>query len=177
MDSVFLTMLVMGIRNGACAVHTVLYKMKTVTIELPGIKAVSRNETTGHYFSYRTRLNEAENWMLLYGKPYEYHFAGPVDVSIEAYYDTTLKEVNILRGKRAGTRVKRWQKVADTPNIDDKIFTDILVRHKPNKKHGPIERRVWFIEDDSPLYLRTVTKRAIASDHYKVLIIISEVKV
>lgn len=129
-----------------------------IVIELPGIKAVSRNETGGHYFAYRSRLNEAEQWMLTYGKKYEYHFTKLVDVLIEAHYD--------CRGRK---------KLSDTPNIDDKIFTDILNRWKPSRELGRIERTVWFIEDDSPKYLRFVKKQAIESDHFKVVITISEV--
>lgn len=130
-----------------------------VTIELPGIKAVSRNETTGHFFHYKQRLNEAEEWAWAFGKSKEYHFKGPVDVLIEAYYNATGRN-----------------KAADTPNIDDKIFTDILNRYKRQKKGSPIERKVWWIEDDSPTYLRQVIKRAIRSDHYKVVITIMEVE-
>lgn len=130
-----------------------------VVIELPGIKAVSRNETTGHFFHYKARLNEAETWAWALGKSKEYHFTGPVDVLIEAYYNATGRS-----------------KAADTPNIDDKIFTDILVRYKRQKSGPPIERKVWWIEDDSPTYLRYVKKCAIRSDHYKVVITIEEIE-
>lgn len=130
-----------------------------VIIELPGIKAVSRNETTGHYYNYKTRLNEAESWAWAFGKSKEYHFTRQVDVLIEAYY-----------------RVKGHSKISDAPNIDDKIFTDILNRWKRQKNGSPVERKVWWIEDDNPTYLRNVTKRAIRSDHYKVVITITEVE-
>lgn len=137
--------------------------MKQIIIELPGIKAVSRNDTTGHFINYYNRLTEAEQWMFTYGKHKEYHFENQVDVLIEAYYDT--------RGHK---------KCADTPNIDDKIFTDILIRYKSikDKTLGIVrnEKPVWFIEDDQSKYLRYVTKRAYPSDHYKVVITISEVE-
>lgn len=131
---------------------------KQVTIELPGIKAVSRNETTGHWFRYSAQLTKAENWMCTYGKAKEVRFDKPVDVIISAYYNTTGRS-----------------QAADTPNIDDKIFTDILIRYKSSKKFGRIERPVWFIEDDSPKYLRRVIKQSIPSNHYKVVIEIKEV--
>ncbi len=130
-----------------------------IKIELPDIKAVSRNDTTGHYFRYQKQLIKAEKWMIAYGKRFEYHFTRPVDVLIKAYYDT-----------------KGRGKCADTPNIDDKIFTDILNHWKPKKAGPAIERAVWFIEDDGPKYLRYVFKQAIASDHYKVIIIIREIE-
>ncbi len=130
-----------------------------IIIELPGIKAISRNETTGHYFNYKSRLNEAETWAWAFGKSKEYHFVRQVDVLVEAYYNATGRN-----------------KAADTPNIDDKIFTDILVRFKRQKYGSPIERKVWWIEDDNPTYLRFVTKHAIRSDHYKVVITITEVE-
>ncbi len=129
-----------------------------VVIELPGIKAVSRNETTGHYFHYKDRLNEAEAWAWAYGKSKEHHFTGQVDVLIEAYY-----------------KVGGHSQIADAPNIDDKIFTDILVRWKRRKKGKPIERNVWWIEDDKPKYLRFVKKRSIPSTFYRVVITIAEV--
>jgi len=129
-----------------------------VKIELPDIKAVSRNDTTGHYIKYYQQLTLAEQWMWTFGKRYEHHFEGQVDVIITAYYDT--------RGNK---------KCADTPNIDDKIFTDVLIRYKRQKKDKPIERGVWFIEDDNPKYLRSVTKFAIASDHFAVEIVINSV--
>ena len=132
--------------------------MKQVIIILPGIKAVSRNDTTGHYFRYQKQLRKAEQWMLLFGKRLETHFEYPVDVSIDAYY-----------------KVNSRNKIADTPNIDDKIFTDILNRFKPRKKGPAIERGVWFIEDDSPKYLRTVIKRSLPGTEYKVVITIREV--
>ena len=97
--------------------------------------------------------------MNLFGRKYEYHFDKLVDVDIVAYYDT--------RGRK---------KVADSPNIDIKIFTDILIRYKRRKKGSPIERRVWFIEDDDPRYLRKVSAMAIPSDKYKVEIVITEVE-
>lgn len=130
-----------------------------VVIELPGIKAVSRNETTGHFFNYKKRLNEAEAWTWAFGKAKEYHFTGLVDVLIEAYYNA-----------------KGRSQAADTPNIDDKIFTDILIRYKRQKVGSPIERKVWWLEDDSPTYLRFVQKRSYRSDHYKVVITITEVE-
>lgn len=130
-----------------------------IKIELPDIKAVSRNDTTGHYFKYQKQLARAEKWMIAYGKRFEYHFTNPVDVLIEAYYKTQSRF-----------------KCADTPNIDDKIFTDILNHWKP-KKNGPaIERKVWFIEDDNPKYLRFVVKKAIPANEYKVVITIKEVE-
>ncbi len=111
-------------------------------IELPGIKAVSRNETTGHFINYQRQLIKAEQWMKAYGKRHEYHFEKQVDVLIEAFYD--------CRGRN---------KIADTPNIDDKIFTDTLNRWKTMKVVGKlmrVERSPWFIEDDNPTYLRDV---------------------
>lgn len=130
----------------------------SVVIDLPDIKAVSRNDTTGHYFKYQSQLRKAENWTHMFAKAVEYHFPGQVDVLIEAWYDT--------RGRH---------KAADTPNIDDKIFTDILNRYKVHKKVGRVQRGVWFIEDDNPTYLRYVTKRSIPSDHYAVRVTITEV--
>lgn len=111
-----------------------------------------------HYYQ---QLNLAENWCWVFGKAQEHHFTKQVDVLIQAYYDT--------RGRK---------KCADTPNIDDKIFTDILIRYKKQgrRKKQAVERRVWFIEDDSPEYLRRVVKESIPSDHYKVVITITEVK-
>lgn len=139
---------------------------KEVVIFLPGIKAVSRNDTTGHYFNYRRELKKAQTWMRVYGKAKEFHFQGMIDVLIEAYYDCTGR-----------------MKPADTPNIDDKIFTDILNRYvlqmqptMEGRKKIRIEQPVWFIEDDSPTYLRYVTKRAVPSDHFAVRITITEVK-
>ncbi len=129
-----------------------------VTIELPGIKAVSRNETTGHYIKYYTQLTLAESWMALYGKSSEMHFSKLVDVDVVAYYKTQSRS-----------------KCADSPNIDDKIFTDVLIRYKKQKGKPAFERKVWFIEDDSPKYLRTVTKRSVPSTEYKVVITIREV--
>lgn len=133
--------------------------MKTVIIELPGIKAVSRNQTTGHFIKYHKQLTLAEQWMMTYGKAKEYHFEKQVDVTIVAYYDT--------RGHN---------KCADSANIDDKIFTDTLIRYKPSKEYGKIPRAVWFIEDDKGKYLRYVHKLAVPSDHYKVVITITEVE-
>lgn len=128
-------------------------------IELPGIKAVSRNQTGGHYFRYRKQLQLAETWMLTYGKRLEHHFTKQVDVYIAAYYKTNGNN-----------------KLADSPNIDDKIFTDILNRYKPRKKGARLERKVWFIEDDNPKYLRYVVKKSVPSNIYKVVIIIKEVE-
>lgn len=130
---------------------------KVVEITLPDIKAVSRNDTTGHYFNYKNQLNLAEKWMATFGKRFEYHFNCLVDVDIKAYYDT--------RGRH---------KCADTPNIDDKIFTDILVRWKQSKHGKASERSVWFIEDDNHKHLHIVTKEAIPSNGYKVIITIKE---
>lgn len=127
-------------------------------IELPGIKAVTRNETSGHYFKYRRQFIQAEKWIRTFGKQYTEKFDKPVDVCIIAYYDT--------RGRK---------KITDAPNIDDKIFTDILIRWKKMKGAPAVEKQVWFIEDDAPKYLRYVTKRSIASDHYKIVIIIKDV--
>lgn len=140
-----------------------------IVLELPGIKAVSRNDTTGHFFNYKKQLNIAETWAWTFGKKHEYHFEKPVHVLIEAYYKST-----------------GHNKVCDTPNIDDKIFTDILIRWV-NKTIGTkivngvrrknvvrTERKVWWLEDDSPTYLHTVTKRSYRSDQYKVVITITE---
>lgn len=132
---------------------------KQVVIELPGIKAVSRNETTGHFIKYRSQLMRAEQWMFTYGKHKEHHFTGPVDVDVIAFYKT-----------------QNRSKCADTPNIDDKIFTDVLVRYKRRKIGSPLERNVWFIEDDNPKYLRYVRKLSVPADHYKVVIVITEVE-
>lgn len=133
-----------------------------ITIELPGIKAVSRNETAGNVWKYKKQLNKAEEWMWAYGKHVEHHYTVPVSVHITAFYDTTGRN-----------------KCADIPNIDDKIFTDILIRWKTTVQtvHGKristrAERGVWFLEDDNITYLRGVTKSAIASNMYKVLITI-----
>lgn len=136
--------------------------MKTLQIVLPGIKAVSRNQTTGHFIHYFEQLTKAEQWMWTYGKRLEYHFTKQVDVYIVAYYDT--------RGRN---------KCADTPNIDDKIFTDILIRYKNQRVAGKtmrLERNVWFLQDDNTKYLRMVQKTAIPSDHYEVVITIAEVE-
>ena len=130
-----------------------------VTIELPDLKAISRNKTNGKYWDYNDCLQEAEKWMKVYGKKHEYHFTNPVDVTILAYYD-----------------VRSRKKAADAPNIDDKILTDTLNRYKPSRSLGRIERDVYFIEDDNPEYLRYVTKRSIPSDHYKVVMILEEVE-
>ena len=132
-------------------------ELKTVIIKLPGIKAISRNQTHGHWYKYQNCLREAEEWMATFGKRYEHHFTEPVNVWIDAYYDD--------RGRK---------RAADTPNIDDKIFTDILVRWKQRSKSKSIERPVWFIEDDSPKYLNLVIKHSIPSDHYEVVIKIGE---
>jgi hypothetical protein len=151
--------------------------IKQVEIILPDIKAVSRNETTGQYWKYRNVLKTAEIWMATYGKRFEYHFDKKVDVFIDAYFDTRVKPVVIQKGKRFGQKTNIKQKAADTPNIDDKIFTDILVRYKQQGKKGSTaaERNCWFIEDDNPEYLRYVTKQSIPSDHYTVVIRIVEV--
>lgn len=139
-----------------------------ITIELPGIKAVSRNQTTGNYWKYREILIEAENWMLTFGKRYEHHFTQPVNVSITAIIKTGYNKTT-----RGTTRL------IDTPNIDDKIFTDCLIRYKQQQGKGkkPVERRVWFIEDDSPQYLQEVTKKVISGNENKVIITIKEVDV
>lgn len=150
-----------------------------VVIELPGIKAISRNETTGHFINYQRELIKAEQWMKTFGKRFEHHFEGRVDVLIEAYYDTRLIEVMIKKGARTGKKTNAWQHAADTPNIDDKIFTDTLNRYKMVKVHGKImriERSPWFIEDDKPKYLRFVHKESVLSDHYKVVITITEIE-
>lgn len=146
-----------------------------VVIELPGIQAVSRNETTGHFINYKNVLNMAEQWTNIYAKRVEHHFENQVDVLIEGYFDCRLRNVIIQSGKRTGQITRAWGKAIDTPNIDDKIFTDILLRYKGSREHGRIERPVWFIEDDSPKYLRFVKKISIPSDHYKVVITITEV--
>lgn len=136
---------------------------KRVVITLPDLKAVSRNETGGQYFRYKAQLNMAELYAFTFAKQVEYHFGeSVVDVLIEAYY------------KKKGNL-----KVPDAPNIDDKIFTDILNRFKPTskiKKGDLVQRNPYFIEDDNPKYLRYVIKRAIASDHFKVVITVSEVE-
>ncbi len=132
--------------------------VRALTIVLPGIRAISRNQTSGHYFKYREQLKRAERWMLTYGKAVEYHFEKQVDVTIEAYYNT--------KGRR---------KLTDTPNIDDKIFTDILNRFKPRKKGPAAERAVWFIEDDAPKFLRKVTKRSVPCTYDEVRIFIEAV--
>lgn len=139
-----------------------------VVITLPGIKAVSRNQTTGNYWKYRSVLMEAEQWMLTFGKRYEYHFTKLVDVDITAYYKVGYSKID-----------RKMSRLIDTPNIDDKIFTDCLIRYKQQGTKGShaIERPVWFIEDDNPKYLRFVTKRSIPSDEYKVVISIKEVDV
>ena len=147
-------------------------EQKTVKIYLPGIKAVSRNQTTGHFYHYYDQLATAEKWMWTYGKRLEYHFEKPVTVDIVAYYKDTRtivsKNNNVFVGKI---------NTPDVPNIDDKIFTDVLVRWKRQKKGPPIERSVWFIEDDNPSMLKSVTKTSIPGDQYGVLIIIKEVPV
>lgn len=153
--------------------------MKEITIELPGIKAISRNETTGHFINYQRELIKAEQWMSTYGKRFEHHFETRVDVFIKAYYDTRLIERIIKTGKRTGKTTNAWQHAADTPNIDDKIFTDVLNRWKMMRVLGKmqrVERNPWFIEDDKPIYLRYVHKESIMSDHYKVVITIKEVE-
>lgn len=132
---------------------------KTIVIRLPGIKAVSRNQTAGHWHKYKNQLQLAETWMMAFGKRYEHHFENLVDVHITAYYKT--------QGNN---------KVADSPNIDDKIFTDVLIRYKQRLRGKAVERPVWFIEDDNPNYLRYVTKESIPSDHYEVVITIKEVE-
>jgi len=137
-----------------------------VTIELPGIKAVSRNQTTGNYWKYREVLNQAEDWMYTFGKHVEHHFESAVDVDVTAYF-----RIGYNKLTRGSTRA------IDTPNIDDKIFTDCLIRYKPQgiKGSSAIERKVWFIEDDNPKYLRFVTKRSVASTENKVVIVIREI--
>lgn len=149
--------------------------MKQVTIVLPEIKAVSRNNTTGHYINYKTVLNTAEAWMGAFGKKYEYHFKGRVDVAITAYYDCRYHDIILKKGKRAGQRSKVRHTAVDSPNIDDKILTDILIRYKQQKQGPKLERSVWFIEDDSPKYLRKVTKQSVPSDKHEVVITITEV--
>lgn len=137
-----------------------------VTIELPGIKAISRNQTTGNYWKYREVLIQAENWMITFGKRFEHHFTKLVDVDITAYYKTGYNK--LTRGTA---------RLIDTPNIDDKIFTDCLIRYKQQGVKGAkaLERRVWFIEDDNPKYLRRVTKQTIPGEENKVVITIKEV--
>lgn len=141
--------------------------MNTVTLILPGIKAVSRNETTGHFYKYHKQLALAEQWVWMFGKANEHHFESKVDVHITAYYDT--------RGNK---------KCADPSNIDDKIFVDALIRWK--KQGGSaqkkalglskaLEKPVWFLEDDDHRYIRYVTKEAVPSDHYEVHITITEI--
>lgn len=144
-----------------------------VIIELPGIKAISRNQTTGHYYNYKERLNEAEAWAVVFGKSKEYHFTKRVDVYIDVYIDTVHPYKVVTKSGK--TRME-YAEAIDSPNVDDKIFTDILNRYKRQKNGPPIERRVWWIEDDSPTYLRRVVKETIRSDHFKVVITIEEVE-
>lgn len=142
--------------------------MKSITIELPGVKAVSRNQTTGHFYKYHKELATAEQYVWLCGKVCEYHFEKRVDIKITAYYDT--------RGNK---------KCADPSNIDDKIFVDALIRWKKQggsrkkKELGlskALEKPVWFIEDDDHRYIRYVTKEAIPGTEYKVIINITEIE-
>lgn len=148
--------------------------MNKVVLRIPDIKAVSRNETHGHYFNYRKELVKAEKWLNTFCKAREKHFDKPVDVTILAYYDTRKVPVLIKKGKHIGKKINRRRKAADTPNIDDKIFTDILVRWKQKRRGSAVERKIWFIEDDNPEHLRRVIKQSIPSDHYEVIIIIEE---
>ena len=131
----------------------------TIQIELPDFKAISRNKTNGKYWDYNECLKEAEKAMEIYGRKHQYHFSRPIDVTILAYYDD-----------------RSHKKAADSPNIDDKILTDTLNRYKMSRQYGRLERNVYFIEDDNPTYLRYVKKRAIPSDHYKVIMILEEVE-
>jgi hypothetical protein len=94
---------------------------------------------------------------------------GPVDVTIEAYYKTTAPK--FFKNGKQGVAVIN---IPDVPNIDDKIFTDVLVRWKRQKKGAAIERKVWFIEDDNPYHLRSVYKKAVPANEYKVVITIKE---
>lgn len=141
-----------------------------VIITLPEIQALSRNMTNGKYWDYSKQMDLASKWTKAYGRRVEYHFTGLVDVTILAYYDT--------RGRK---------NAADSPNIDDKIFTDVLNRYyliltgtevgpdgKKHRKMQTFERKPYFIEDDNPNFLRYVRKRSIASDHYEVKIVIED---
>jgi len=132
---------------------------KKVVITLPGIKAVSRNQTAGNFWRYHEQLTIAETWMYTYGKRHEYHFEKRVDIKITAYYDT--------RGRN---------KCADPANIDDKIFTDILIRYKKQGARGTKaqEKNVWFIQDDSPTFIRSITKEAIPTNEYGIVIEMTE---
>lgn len=155
-----------------------------VVIELPGIQAVSRNKTTGHFIEHHTAREEAEKYINLFGKHYEHHFTKPVKVLIECYIDTVHSYPRLTK---SGKVRKQYYRLIDVPNVDDKIFTDILIRYR-NKTVGKQvvngrlvkqvirdERRVWFIEDDNPAYLVEVSKRCYASDQHKVVITITEV--
>ncbi len=151
--------------------------MKLV-LTLPDIKAISRNDTTGHYINYKNELNKAQKWMKVFGKRHEYHFTKPVDVFIDAYFDVRLTEIIIKQGTRSGKKSRVWGKAIDTPNIDDKIFTDILIRWVNMKQLGKmvrVEQSPWFLENDDPQFLRYVQKRSHESDHFKVVITIIEI--
>lgn len=141
-----------------------------VVIELPEIQAVSRNQTNGKYWDYSKQMSLATKWFATYAKRHEHHFEGPVDVTIIAYYDG-----------------RKGKMIPDSPNIDDKIFTDVLNRYYSivvgqavdgnGKKHRVmqrLERNPYFIEDDNPTYLRYVKKRSVASDGYKVVIVVED---
>lgn len=147
-----------------------------VVIELPGIRAISRNETTGHFINYYKVLTQAERWMWAHGKSKEYHFEKRVDILIEAYIDT----VNAYQavGKTGKLRTE-YANLIDAPNVDDKIFTDTLNRYKTVKVAGKlkrIERDPWFIQDDKPEFVRLVAKRVYPANHYKIVITITEVE-
>lgn len=149
-----------------------------VTIELPGINAISRNQTTGHFVKYHQQLTKAEQWISTFGYKNVHHFDKQVDVFIYAYYDMTPVEKIIAR--KDGKVYKRKDRVQliDSPNIDDKIFTDIIQRWKYIKdpRLGKIktERKWWWIEDDDYAHLRDVHKGIRPSNEYKVEIIITD---
>ena len=154
-----------------------------VVIDLP-LEALGRNDLgVGNYWNYRKYYDEAFKYMKLYGKRFEYHFEKPVDVLIECHYFVGVKPTLITKGKQAGKMLNRNFKAQDAPNIEDKIFTDLITRWH-NVKVGVTlegknrferrEKELWFIEDDSPQYLRQVTKRSIEAKEYRTVITITE---
>lgn len=144
-----------------------------VEIELPDIRAISRNDTAGKHYgdpkSYHQCLITARSWVKTFGKRVEHHFENPVDVGIFAYFDERPQKILTKAGPRMISRP-----ALDCSNVDDKLFVDALIRYY-NVAKVRTEAAVWFIEDDSPKYLRRTYKESIPSDHDAVIIVLEEV--
>lgn len=160
---------------------TQLTETEWTRIEIPDIPVVeaSRNKTHGLYWEYRKQIDNCRKWINTFGKKYEHHFTTQVDVIIEALVDVRpVKKTGVYqRGRNKG---KPWSRMItpsliDAPNVDDKIYTDLLQRYTTMKVGGKltkVENPIWWIEDDTPEYLRWVCKRVLPANGNKITITI-----